>query len=224
MPPSPARRRTRRPDSTRTSATGRSRRRSRRSAARYFAELDLGWTQDGDPAKTVSAHLVLTDSFTGDRLAAGISDFRLGGPPARSAIFNAEQVEGDLVGFDGSARLRIESSPCPGGGARVNVFFDDELILSRVGVMEPDRLEIHVVRQLNQTFGTVSYDRVSFGPFTPCPGDLDRDDAVGFSDLLRILAAWGPCGAGQNCIEDIDCDGNVGFSDILLALGAWGPC
>ena len=54
-----------------------------------------------------------------------------------------------------------------------------------------------------------------------CPEDLDGSGEVGFSDVLEVLAAWGPCDA---CPEDLDEDGEVGFSDLLLVLGAWGPC
>ncbi len=54
-----------------------------------------------------------------------------------------------------------------------------------------------------------------------CPADLDANGAVGFSDLLAILAAWGPC---PGCPEDLDGGGGVGFADILLVLAAWGPC
>jgi hypothetical protein len=55
----------------------------------------------------------------------------------------------------------------------------------------------------------------------PCPGDVDGDGAVGFGDLLALLAAWGPCVA---CAEDIDANGHVGFSDLLIVLGTWGSC
>lgn len=49
--------------------------------------------------------------------------------------------------------------------------------------------------------------------------DLDGDGAVGFSDLLILLAAWGPC--GTPCPADLDGDGTIGFSDLLLLLSAW---
>lgn len=55
----------------------------------------------------------------------------------------------------------------------------------------------------------------------PCPGDLDGDGAVGFGDLLALLASWGPC---DGCAEDIDANGHVGFSDLLIVLGTWGSC
>jgi len=54
-----------------------------------------------------------------------------------------------------------------------------------------------------------------------CLGDLDGDGAVGFSDVLDVIAAWGPCAA---CPEDLDGNGAVGFSDLLVLIGFWGPC
>lgn len=56
----------------------------------------------------------------------------------------------------------------------------------------------------------------------PCPPDLDASDDVGFSDLLVLLAAWGPC-QGE-CPEDLDGSDDVGFSDLLALLTVWGPC
>ena len=57
-----------------------------------------------------------------------------------------------------------------------------------------------------------------------CEGDVDEDGAVGFSDLLLVLAAWGPCPHQSGCPEDLDDDDQVGFSDLLIVLAAWGPC
>ena len=44
---------------------------------------------------------------------------------------------------------------------------------------------------------------------------------VGVSDLLSLLASWGPCKA---CPADFNSDGNVGVADILTLLANWGPC
>ena len=52
-------------------------------------------------------------------------------------------------------------------------------------------------------------------------GDLDGDGTVGVSDLLSLLANWGPC---KRCPADFDGDGNVGVSDLLALLANWGPC
>ena len=54
-----------------------------------------------------------------------------------------------------------------------------------------------------------------------CPWDLDANDSVGVSDLLLLLASWGPC---KGCPADFDGDGNVGVPDLLALLANWGPC
>jgi hypothetical protein len=57
-------------------------------------------------------------------------------------------------------------------------------------------------------------------PVEPCNSpDIDGDGVVGFGDLVRVLAAWGPCPSG--CPEDLDEDGVVGFADLLRLLGEW---
>lgn len=55
----------------------------------------------------------------------------------------------------------------------------------------------------------------------PCDGDIDLSGTVDFQDIVRILAAWGPC---PGCPEDLDGDEFVTFQDLLVVLGAWGPC
>ncbi len=52
-------------------------------------------------------------------------------------------------------------------------------------------------------------------------GDLDGDGVVGVTDLLDLLAAWGPCGA-CDCPQDLDGDLQVGVTDALLLLASWG--
>ncbi|MBT8486533.1 MAG: hypothetical protein KJO43_13210 [Phycisphaerae bacterium] len=56
---------------------------------------------------------------------------------------------------------------------------------------------------------------------TRCPADLDSSGDVGFTDLVSVLAAWGPC---AGCPQDFDEDGIVGFTDLLTVLASWGPC
>jgi hypothetical protein len=45
--------------------------------------------------------------------------------------------------------------------------------------------------------------------------DVDGDGAVTVTDLVRLLAAWGPCKA---CPEDVDGSGDVGVGDLLALL------
>ena len=53
-------------------------------------------------------------------------------------------------------------------------------------------------------------------------GDLDGDGTVGASDLLILLASWGPCGDCGDCIADLDGNCTVGASDLLILLANWG--
>lgn len=55
-----------------------------------------------------------------------------------------------------------------------------------------------------------------------CDGDLDSDGSVGVSDLLLVLAQWGPCPPA--CFADVDGDNAVGILDLLLLLAQWGSC
>ena len=54
-----------------------------------------------------------------------------------------------------------------------------------------------------------------------CPWDLDDNGIVGASDLLALLASWGPC---KGCSADFDENGTVGASDLLAMLANWGAC
>ncbi len=54
-------------------------------------------------------------------------------------------------------------------------------------------------------------------------GDLDGDGVVGSSDLVILLAAWGPCPELFGCRADLDGDGTVDFEDLLIVLDAGGP-
>jgi hypothetical protein len=61
------------------------------------------------------------------------------------------------------------------------------------------------------------------GPL-PCHGDINGDGVVDVSDLLALLAAWGPCADPNNCPADINGDGVVDVTDLLALLSAWGDC
>ncbi|NNF42528.1 MAG: hypothetical protein HKN62_05690 [Phycisphaerales bacterium] len=79
--------------------------------------------------------------------------------------------------------------------------------------------ELHDGPQWNNVLPT------DFGPVVlDCRGDFDRDGSVGFSDLLQLLARWGPCPRDHYCDEDLSFNGAVDFSDLLAVLSAWGEC
>lgn len=54
-----------------------------------------------------------------------------------------------------------------------------------------------------------------------CPWDLDASGAVGITDFLALLRAWGSNAGGP---PDFDGDGAVGILDFLVLLANWGPC
>jgi len=59
----------------------------------------------------------------------------------------------------------------------------------------------------------------------PCPGDGDFTGEVDVTDLLDLLAGWGPCGPPETaCAGDVDFSGAVNVTDLLALLAAWGPC
>ena len=53
-------------------------------------------------------------------------------------------------------------------------------------------------------------------------GDLDGDGTVGASDLLILLASWGPCDDCGNCPADLNGDCVIGAADLLILLANWG--
>ena len=55
---------------------------------------------------------------------------------------------------------------------------------------------------------------------TPCPADIDGSGQVGATDLLLVIAGWGPCQG--TCAADLNGDGDVGATDLLAVIAAWG--
>ena len=68
-------------------------------------------------------------------------------------------------------------------------------------------------------FGMVGFLIVGAGA-TPCPGDINGDQAVTFDDVLLLLSSWGNIDPDK----DVDGSGVVDFGDVLGTLANWGPC
>ncbi len=64
---------------------------------------------------------------------------------------------------------------------------------------------------------TMAFDNI----VVSCLWDLDGDGAIGITDLLRLLSAWGP-NPGDDA--DFDNDGSVAITDLIELLGHWGFC
>jgi len=57
----------------------------------------------------------------------------------------------------------------------------------------------------------------------PRVADINDDGVVNVTDLLMLLAAWGPCpGAPDLCPSDLDSSGAVNVTDLLMLLADWG--
>jgi hypothetical protein len=48
---------------------------------------------------------------------------------------------------------------------------------------------------------------------------------VDVTDLLALLAAWGPCTVNcVDCHHDLDGNCQIGVTELLRLLADWGPC
>ena len=54
-----------------------------------------------------------------------------------------------------------------------------------------------------------------------CDDGEDGNGVIDVSDLLVLLANWGPCPTGS-CAADLNDDGSIDVSDLLMLLGNWG--
>ena len=48
------------------------------------------------------------------------------------------------------------------------------------------------------------------------------DGVVNVTDLLSLIAVWGPCTG--TCDADLDNSGTVDVADLLTLIGDWGAC
>ena len=57
-----------------------------------------------------------------------------------------------------------------------------------------------------------------------CAGDIDASGVVNVTDILDLIADFGPCNGIDSCFSDLNNDGQVNVSDILMLIGNWGEC
>jgi 3-phytase len=85
----------------------------------------------------------------------------------------------------------------------------------------------------NQNFKLVPWDSIAGAGDEPLDvdtlwdprgirGDINGDGAVGITDILLLLAQWGPCpDPPRPCPADLDRDGAVGVNDLQILLSNW---
>lgn len=121
-----------------------------------------------------------------------------------------------LAPADGVSPLEITAHSIDGGGGTSTG--GTFVLIGTIG-----QHDASVVEATNGPFVVLGGFQVGGGSGAPpCPADISGDGEIGFTDLLAVLSAWGPC-AGP-CPQDLDNSGGVGFNDLLTVLSAWGPC
>ena len=101
-----------------------------------------------------------------------------------------------------------------GGGMYIELFGSPTIADSEFCENTPDQIE---------GFGYTDGGGNVISEFCPlCLADVNNDNSVNVTDLLGLLAAWGPCAAP--CPPDIIIDGNVNVTDLLVLLAGWGAC
>ena len=117
------------------------------------------------------------------------------------------------------------------GGAGQAAFIWQDGVMTDLNELISGDLDLHIfdanaINNAGQITGTASGPTgivaVLLTPIEPPIGDLDGDCAVGVSDLLMLLANWGPCKNCDDCRADLDGDCSVGVKDLLILLGNWG--
>ncbi len=66
-----------------------------------------------------------------------------------------------------------------------------------------------------------SYTVSRFDVLNPCPADTDGSGDVNVTDLIALLAGWGP---NPGHVADFDGNGSVNVDDLITLLAAWGAC
>lgn len=112
-------------------------------------------------------------------------------------------------------------------GAGVFIFEGGQWFLAGIGVFVADFNNNGLGDEIISNYGDLSgatriAPHVSWIDSVLCPADFNSDQSVNVTDLLDLLAAWGPCPAP--CPEDINDDGAVNVTDLLSLLAGWGVC
>jgi hypothetical protein len=139
-----------------------------------------------------------------------------GAAPAAATGPNGGVVEGtiDFAGLFGTAPVQLSLAVGPfgtlNGGALKPL---GQAPASSNGNTTLDAIEY-------VTVATCGITVIAGGGNACCPADIDRDGAVGSSDLGQLLSAWGT----NSAAADLDRDGSVGSSDLGILLSSWGGC
>ena len=138
-------------------------------------------------------------------------------------------ADGNLGTADDDLRLTT-GSPCVDSGENISVPLDSLDLDGDLDTLEQVPLDLDGRPRFaddpaTSDTGAGAPPLVDMGvyEFQPaCLADTNGDTQVNVTDLLTLLASWGPCPAP--CASDSNSDGNVNVTDLLALLAAWGAC
>ena len=207
-------------------------------------DLDLTASDGQEGSAIAEAHLITFSSFVGyDEDTFTLDGLRMSSEAMVEINSSAADAESDarvdqfdtmgfrIENFDGDViwmRLRGFTN-----GATLEFFggqhdfefssgsFDILVGLSQNGEyrMQSDAEVSIVLDGVGSTSDSYSYS-MELVP-DDCPNDIDGNGSIGFTDVLAILNAWGPC---PGCRADVSGNDDADFLDVLTVLGAWGAC
>ncbi len=159
-----------------------------------------------------------------DLSAPGHNCFAAYAPDSYWAVFRSRLIQ-DGGGWYGLAGATSGSAPIVVGAAALMLQRNPTLTGRQVRTILRDTAfaDEHTGETPNADWGFGKLDVFeAVSAVAPlCPADIDLDGAVGGSDLITLLGAWGK---NPGHPADFDGDGNVGAGDLILLLGNWGPC
>ena len=129
---------------------------------------------------------------------------------------------------DGATWMNLETIG-PGGSEVSGGWFNKEFDLTTVtGFVPNNQFQIRfLVSDLNT--GSVIEAGVDglllsggYCDTAGCSSDLSGDGVVNVTDLLSLIAVWGPCPGA--CDADFDNSGTVDVTDLLTLISDWGAC
>lgn len=158
----------------------------------------VAWTRDYDGGKFDTSFLNFAFDSTGHLIVGG--------------------RDADFLDFFGLRVLRYTTAGDLVWTARVAEEPGFEFLGGDLATGPDGRVSIVTTRRTEPIFDDAMTVHLQFAP---CIGDLDASGGVGLTDLLALLAAWGP---QDNSPADLNSDGIVDTEDLLTLLATWGPC
>jgi hypothetical protein len=153
-----------------------------------------------------------------------------------STIVQYSCVEGGFVGpgnisaeplfvdaTAGDFRLQ-DASPCRDAGDRTLLPADAQDLDGDGNVAESLSRDLDQLRRIvngQVDMGAYEWQRICLTDISRSSPGVAGDGFTNISDLLAVIAGWGPC---DQCNADVNNDDVVNITDLLLVIASWGAC